>query len=125
MNCTGWRIGWAIGPEYLVKYINGYLQWATFGSNRPCSKAFSYAFESAELPYHGYANFYEYSQKTYTLLINEFYNILQKHSQVFGWRNWRAMGGYFTISDITNSIRHLPIKYFYKDIENVTNGDKR
>lgn len=42
---TGWKIGWATGPEHLVQALLGAKQWLTFTSGAPLQPAAAYALE--------------------------------------------------------------------------------
>lgn len=123
LNCTGWRIGWAIGPDYLIKYMGTYLCWSTAGPNRPSSKAVHYGLIEANKEYKRFDSYYLYLQNEFDIRIKTFYEILCKHD--LGWKHYKASGGYFTVSNIRNAIHHVPIKYFYKDLEKVANGDQK
>lgn len=123
LNCTGWRIGWAIGPDYIMKYLGTYLCWSAAGPNRPLSKALHYGLIEANKSYDKFDNYYLYIQNEFDMLIKRFYEILCKHD--FGWKHYKASGGYFTVTNIRNAIHHVPIKYFYKETGNVINGDSK
>ncbi|MBG6094390.1 aminotransferase class I/II-fold pyridoxal phosphate-dependent enzyme [Nocardioides luteus] len=42
---TGWKVGWATGPEHLVQALLGAKQWLTFTSGAPLQPAAAYALE--------------------------------------------------------------------------------
>ena len=35
MNCTGWKVGWAIGPADLIKHVSYVHEAAVFNLNVP------------------------------------------------------------------------------------------
>lgn len=46
--CTGWRVGWLLGPEYLVKYVAAAHTRICFCGVSPLQEAAAVAFEKAE-----------------------------------------------------------------------------
>lgn len=50
-SCTGWRVGWAIGPEHIVKNTGIWCMWNCFGINRQAGKAVHFALEDIMNPY--------------------------------------------------------------------------
>ncbi|GGR58465.1 N-succinyldiaminopimelate aminotransferase [Nocardioides luteus] len=42
---TGWKVGWATGPEHLVQALLGAKQWMTFTSGAPLQPAAAYALD--------------------------------------------------------------------------------
>jgi len=56
-SCTGWRVGWAIGPEHILKYSGVWSMCNIFGINRPTGKALHYALEDINKPYEGEETF--------------------------------------------------------------------
>lgn len=46
--CTGWRIGWLIGPEHLIKYVSAAHTRICFNSPSPLQEAVAVGFEKAE-----------------------------------------------------------------------------
>jgi N-succinyldiaminopimelate aminotransferase len=42
---TGWKVGWATGPESLVRVVEGAKQWLTFSSGSPLQPAIAYALD--------------------------------------------------------------------------------
>ena len=114
-SCTGWRVGFMIGPEEIIKYPASYLTYAIFGISRPIAHAVSEAQKIAEQEYNGSKNYYNFVQKTYTNKIQKICNTLKKEECNLGWKIFVPEGGWFTILDITNSVHHVPIRYFYKN----------
>ena len=46
-GCTGWRIGWLLGPEHLIKYVLAAHTRVVFTVNSPLQEAAAIAFEKA------------------------------------------------------------------------------
>jgi N-succinyldiaminopimelate aminotransferase len=42
---TGWKVGWATGPESLVRAVEGAKQWLTFSSGSPLQPAIAHALD--------------------------------------------------------------------------------
>jgi N-succinyldiaminopimelate aminotransferase len=42
---TGWKVGWATGPESLVRVVEGAKQWLTFSSGSPLQPAIAHALD--------------------------------------------------------------------------------
>ena len=50
--CTGWRVGWLIGPEHLVKHVSAAHTRICFSSVSPLQEAVAVGFEQADA--HGF-----------------------------------------------------------------------
>lgn len=46
--CTGWRVGWLIGPEHLIKYVSAAHTRICYSSVSPLQEATAVAFEKAD-----------------------------------------------------------------------------
>jgi kynurenine--oxoglutarate transaminase/cysteine-S-conjugate beta-lyase/glutamine--phenylpyruvate transaminase len=64
-SCTGWKVGWAIGPPHLVKAVTAVQQWVNFSVPTPNQDAIAQAMERAREPYEGFDNYYLYLQQEY------------------------------------------------------------
>lgn len=60
-GCTGWRVGWLIGDESLIKYSAAAHTRICFAVNSPCQEALAIAFGEAEK--HNYYEEYKSSYK--------------------------------------------------------------
>jgi kynurenine--oxoglutarate transaminase/cysteine-S-conjugate beta-lyase/glutamine--phenylpyruvate transaminase len=58
-SCTGWKVGWAVGPPHLVKAVTAVQQWVNFSSATPTQDAIAQALVRARDPYEGYDTFYD------------------------------------------------------------------
>jgi kynurenine--oxoglutarate transaminase/cysteine-S-conjugate beta-lyase/glutamine--phenylpyruvate transaminase len=65
-SATGWQVGWAIGPESLIKPMHQLLPYVQFCASTVIQEALARALPRADLPYEGYANYYEYLKAMYT-----------------------------------------------------------
>mmetsp|Transcript_31140 Transcript_31140/g.28334 ORF Transcript_31140/g.28334 Transcript_31140/m.28334 type:complete len:155 (+) Transcript_31140:652-1116(+) len=111
-SCTGWRIGFAIGPDYLIKPLLSSQNWLEFSVNRPAQWAFSKALPLTLEPYEGSNSYYDWLEKTFTEKKKRLSNIL--HRSPFNWAILEPEGGYFTCVDVTGAIPQIPKKYFYE-----------
>ncbi|HEU4513196.1 MAG TPA: pyridoxal phosphate-dependent aminotransferase, partial [Nocardioidaceae bacterium] len=52
---TGWKVGWATGPEHLVRTVEAAKQWLTFSSGAPLQPAIAHALDHEAAYYTGLA----------------------------------------------------------------------
>jgi kynurenine--oxoglutarate transaminase/cysteine-S-conjugate beta-lyase/glutamine--phenylpyruvate transaminase len=64
-SCTGWKVGWAVGPPHLVKAVTAVQQWVNFSAATPNQDAIAQALVLAREPYEGYDTYYAYLAATY------------------------------------------------------------
>jgi len=64
-SCTGWKVGWAIGPPHLVKAVYAVQQWVNFSSPTPNQDAIAQSLEQAKRPYEGFPTFYDFLAAEY------------------------------------------------------------
>ena len=65
-SATGWQVGWAIGPAHLMTPIHQLLPYVQFCASTVIQEAVARALPKADLPYEGYANYYEHLKAMYT-----------------------------------------------------------
>jgi len=66
LNCTGWKIGWTIGPEKLIAQAFYSHEATTFTNNVPGQVAIARCMETMwTKEYEGHANYFVYTQKTF------------------------------------------------------------
>jgi N-succinyldiaminopimelate aminotransferase len=87
---TGWKIGWAIGPEPLVSAVQKAHQWVTFASASPFQAAIAHALE---LPDAYFAQFIA----EYTLRRDKLARALNQA----GYETLPCEGAYFLMADIS------------------------
>ena len=97
-SCTGWKIGWAIGPEALVRGIILTNQWVQFSVCTPAQKAIADAIAAAEAPYEGFPSYYAYLTARYT----EKRRVLMAGLTAAGLNPTLPDGGFFIIADTSN-----------------------
>ena len=97
-SITGWKIGWAIGPEYLVKGLILTNQWVQFSVSTPSQQAVAWCLDQADQPYEGYPNYYAWLNAQYTRKRD----ILMKGLKEAGLTPVAPEGGFFIIADTSN-----------------------
>ncbi len=73
-SCTGWKVGWAVGPPHLVKAVTSVQQWVNFSAPTPNQDAIAQCLQVAQDPYQGHSSYYAYLADDYkrkrTLLVD-------------------------------------------------------
>lgn len=87
-SVTGWKIGWAIGPEPLITAVNRAHQFITFAVASPLQAA---AAEALKLP----PSFFKNLQAMYQSKRDRMLDILQKA----GFKTFKPQGSYFIMCD--------------------------
>jgi aspartate/methionine/tyrosine aminotransferase len=64
-SCTGWKVGWAVGPQPLVRAVMAAQQWVNFSAPTPNQDAIARALVLAREPYQGFATYYDYLANEY------------------------------------------------------------
>jgi len=65
-SCTGWKVGWAVGPSHLILPLAMTHQWVSFSVPTPTQEAIARSMEIANHPYEGFPNYYEWLLDMYT-----------------------------------------------------------
>lgn len=72
MNCTGWKVGWAVGPSDLIKQAMFVHEAINFNQNVPGQIAIARSLEQAfEQPYQGHKNYLDYTRYVFEQGRNE------------------------------------------------------
>lgn len=104
-SCTGWKIGWAIGPEHLIRGLILTNQWVQFSVSTPAQHAISSALIRAEQPYEGFSSYYTWLLAQY----ERKRDILLNGLRLAGLNPIAPEGGFFIIADTANIA--VPEKY--------------
>ncbi len=123
-SVTGWKIGWAIGPESLVAGVNGAHQFITFAVASPLQAA---AAAALNLP----MTYYEELQVTYqarrdymlNMLRNVGFNVLKPQGGYFVMIDWRGVAPAHVKNDVQftqwliseGGVACIPPSAFYRD----------
>lgn len=65
-SCTGWKVGWAVGPAELIRAVAIVHQWTCFSVHTPSQAAVALMLRQAREPYEGYASYYQWLRAFYT-----------------------------------------------------------
>ena len=115
-SATGVRIGWAIGPNELIKQIGTLFQWSTFCIADPMQSVIADCLDKANEPYEDSDSYYHWVSTHFDKLRNYFLENLSEVSKKFDFDFFCPEGGYFIIADIS---KHKPeTKYFLPEDEN-------
>ncbi|GAM86275.1 hypothetical protein ANO11243_042870 [Dothideomycetidae sp. 11243] len=97
---TGWRVGWLIGPEHLIKYVSAAHTRICYSSVSPLQEATAIGFEEADK--HG---FWEESRKEMKGKVDRFNDIWKELGIPFSDPD----GGYFVLANLARV--QLPADY--------------
>ena len=114
-SVTGWKTGWAVGGEHLIKKMLGAKIWTSFCSNTPCQGAIARSLQIADLPYEGFENYYLWLRQQY-INKREIMKSLLERAQPFKVEPLLSEGGFFMCARIKNAQEYIPAKY----LENAT-----
>jgi len=114
-SATGIRIGWAIGPNYLIRQVIAQFQFSTFCISQPMQNTIADCLDEANKPYMGYENYYMWLTNHYNNLRNHFLENLALRENI-DIDLFCPEGSYFIIADIS---KHNPeTKHFLVEDEN-------
>jgi len=95
-SITGWKVGWIIGPQPLIKRLQLTQQWVVFSVSTPHQEAVAIGLSQAQLPYKGHKSYYDWLREDYEKKRNLLYNGLLKA----GLNPIKPEGSFFILSDI-------------------------
>eukprot|EP01041_Mallomonas_annulata_P010216 gene10216-21294_t len=104
-SITGWKVGWAIGPQHLIQPIFFVNQWTRFCVNTPCQRAIASMLDIAILPYDNYNSYYQYISNLFQRKRDRLIELTKNA----GLKPLETNGGYFLICDTSNI--NMPDKY--------------
>ena len=65
-SCTGWKVGWAVGPARLIQAMTAVQQWVNFSAPTPNQDAIAQSLQIArDEPFEGHDNYYQYVAAEY------------------------------------------------------------
>ncbi|EGR27896.1 kynurenine-oxoglutarate transaminase, putative [Ichthyophthirius multifiliis] len=95
-SATGIRVGWAIGPQNLIKYVQSFHQYSVFCQHGPMQDAVSEALDTSISKGNYFNDTQQLLIKQRDLLID------QLTKSKIPLNIWVPQGGYFVIADISN-----------------------
>lgn len=112
-SCTGWRIGWAIGPETLISPLKEIQRITNNQTHGLLMDTIAQSIEDSEKPYKGEKSYYEYLDRLFNRNKELLVAALRKSHLNFDIIE--PEGGHFVVVGIQESITHMPVKYFFKE----------
>jgi kynurenine--oxoglutarate transaminase/cysteine-S-conjugate beta-lyase/glutamine--phenylpyruvate transaminase len=109
-SITGWKTGWVVGGEALVRKISCSKVWASFCSNTPCQGGIARSLRIAENEYQGFPNYYAWLLNEYVKKREVLIRIL-KNSNKFKVQPLLSEGGFFLSARILDNGDFIPDKY--------------
>jgi kynurenine---oxoglutarate transaminase / cysteine-S-conjugate beta-lyase / glutamine---phenylpyruvate transaminase len=95
-SCTGWKVGWAIGPAHLIGPVFTAIQWVHYCSPSITSKALAQVLRGAEKPFQGFDSYFKYLQNEYDRKRNKLLTLLKEaHMEPVP-----SEGGYFVVANV-------------------------
>jgi len=94
-SCTGWKVGWAVGPPQLVKAVSAIQQWVNFSSATPTQDAIALSLQQAKEPYQGFDDYYAWLSNEY----ERKRGLLTKALQGAGMNSITPPGAFFIMAD--------------------------
>jgi len=89
---TGWRVGWLIGPEHLIKYVSAAHTRICYSSVSPLQEAAAVGFERADAE-----GFWETSKKEMAAKMKRFCEIFDELNIPYS----EPEGGYFVLANLS------------------------
>ena len=110
-SCTGWRIGWAVGPKKLIDNLKCVQATTNASPSSLIQEAIAMAIPKGHLPYKGYSSFYEQLLASFKKNVQILTNALIDSDLQF--KVIKPEGGYFLTADIREAILQMPIFYLF------------
>ena len=107
-SCTGWKVGWSVGPPHLVHAVVAAQQWVNFSAVTPTQDAIAQSLEQAKLPYRGYDTYYDYLAEDY----RSKRQILMEALSGAGMKPLLPPGSFFIMADTSS----IPDEWFYDEM---------
>lgn len=93
-SITGWKIGWIVGDEGLLKPLKGAQQWVVFSVATHLQEAVALSLRAAGRPYKGESDYFSWLRKEYLLKRSILYEGLKKS----GFRPILPQGSFFILT---------------------------
>lgn len=101
LNCTGWKIGWSIGPENLIKQAMFVHESTSFNTNVPGQIALAKSMDQAlNQEYKGFVNYLDYTRSVFQSGRDAAIELLS-HSKNINFKPTVCESGYFLAVDVT------------------------
>lgn len=97
-SATGWKVGWIIGSEKLIKRLQLCQQWVVFSVSTPHQEAIASALVDAKAKYREFSSYYSWLKDLYV----KKRDILFKGLRECGLNPILPQGSFFILCDISN-----------------------
>ncbi len=101
-SVTGWKVGWLIGPQKLIKRLQLTQQWVVFSVSTPHQEAIANCLKEAQSPYQGFSTYYKWLEDLFTKKRQLLFEGLKKASL----NPIMPEGSFFILCDIQNNKLH-------------------
>lgn len=116
LNCTGWKIGWSIGPAQLIKQAMFVHEASTFNCNVTGQIAVAKSLPDAfNLEYKGHKNYLEYTRHTFEKARDEAVKLVKRSNNI-KFDPVTCESGYFITADISTTRDLIPDRYFKPNV---------
>lgn len=109
MNCTGWKVGWMIGPPELTKEASLIHESGIFNLNVPGQVAIARSMEQLKDPFEGYNSYPEYVRETFIQSKNEMVDVFADSGLPL--TPTICEGGYFVLFDVSATRSLIPDQF--------------
>ena len=97
-SATGWKVGWIIGNEQLIKRLQLCQQWVVFSVSTPHQEAIASALIEAQRPYNGFSSYFSWLEDLYVNKRQLLFDGLKE----CGLNPILPDGSFFILCDISN-----------------------
>jgi kynurenine--oxoglutarate transaminase/cysteine-S-conjugate beta-lyase/glutamine--phenylpyruvate transaminase len=112
-SCTGWRVGWAIGPEFLMTKLKQIQHFTNTAPSSLIQETVAKAIPLGHEKYKGFDNFYIYMKSTFLRNVQILEAALVDSG--LGFEVISPEGGYFLTADISDCITKMPVYYLFSE----------
>ena len=110
MNATGWKIGWAIAPQKLLKWGSVIANSTYYCFNTPGQHAIANSLDLVDQPYNDTE--LTFKETTSAMFVQNRDMLTEALTEMaLPWQPVSCQGGYFLMADITPCIDLIPEKY--------------
>ena len=123
LNCTGWKVGWMVGPKALIKQAMFVHESTTFNNNVPGQVAVAQSLDQAfNQSYKGKTNYLEYTSDNFQESRDNCLDLLKMSTKI-DFKPTACESGYFMAVDITDAKNHIPERYFAPNVNYEDDAD--
>lgn len=97
-SATGWKVGWAVGPQHLVSAVTAVQQWVNFSAPTPNQDAIAQCLLKAKEPYKGFDSYYKWLAQDY----KRKRGLLCEALELTNMNPIIPNGGFFIMADTSN-----------------------